>query len=80
MGPEKHPRTVSKERQRVVSRRNYKLAFYESQRDWWSPAIKLGVPQIFDLYTDPREEYPVTLAPNGWVAVPMMKIVADFEE
>jgi arylsulfatase len=67
------------DRLEAVKWRNYKLAFYEAQRDWWSPAIKLGVPQIFDLYTDPREEYPATLAPDGWVSIPMMKIVADFE-
>jgi len=67
------------ERMEAVKWRNYKMAFYEAQRDWWSPAVKLGVPQIFDLYTDPREEYPATLTPNAWVGFPMMKIVADFE-
>jgi hypothetical protein len=41
-----------------------KLTFYERERDWWTPANKLGVPQIFDLYADPREEYPATLTPK----------------
>ena len=36
--------------------------------------------KIFDLIGDPRKEYPATATPNGWVGVPMMKIVGDFEE
>ena len=55
------------------------MAFYQEQREWWSPAIKLGVPQIFDLYTDPKEEYPATLTPIAWVVDPMMKIINNFE-
>ena len=67
------------DRLEAVKWRHWKLAFYERERDWWTPATKLGVPQIFDLYADPREEYPATLTPNAWVAGPMMKIVAEFE-
>ena len=43
------------------------------------PAIKLGVPKIFDLY-NPKREYPSTLTPNAWVGGIMMKIVSDFEK
>jgi arylsulfatase len=67
------------DRLEAVKWRNWKLVFYERQRDWWSPATELGVPKIFDLYTDPKEEYPGTLTPNAWVTGPMMKIVAEFE-
>lgn len=67
------------DRMEAVKWHDYKLAFYEAERDWWSPAIKLGVPKIFDLVKDPTEEYPATLTPDGWVGGPMMKIVADFE-
>lgn len=67
------------DRLEAVKWRNWKMVFYEEQRDWWSPAIKLGVPKIFDLFTDPKEEYPATLTPHGWVGGPMMKIVAEFE-
>jgi len=67
------------DRLEAVKWRHWKIAFYERERDWWSPAIRLGVPQILDLYADPREEYPATLTPNAWVAGPMMKIVAEFE-
>jgi hypothetical protein len=37
------------------------------------------VPKIFDLYADPKEEYPGTATPNAWVGGPMMKIVVEFE-
>ena len=67
------------DRMEAVKWRNYKLTFYAEERDWWSAPTKLGVPQIYDLYTDPKEEYPATLTPNGWVGGPMMQIVADFE-
>jgi arylsulfatase len=67
------------DRLEAVKWRNYKIAFYESQRDWWSPPTKLGVPKIFDLIQDPTEEYGATLSPNAWVGGPMMKIVTDFE-
>ncbi|HEX5153972.1 MAG TPA: arylsulfatase [Parafilimonas sp.] len=68
------------DRLEAVKWRNYKLAFYEAERDWWSPAVKLGVPKIFDLYTDPKEEYPATLTPDGWIGGPMMDIVGGFEK
>jgi arylsulfatase len=38
------------------------------------------VPKIFDLLSDPKEEYGATLTPNAWVGGPMMKIVAEFEQ
>lgn len=62
-----------------VKWRNYKMVFYEEERDWWTSPAKLGVPKIFNLYTDPKEEYPATLTPNGWVSIPMMKLVGEFE-
>jgi arylsulfatase A-like enzyme len=68
------------DRLEAVKWRNWKMSFYEAQRDWWSPAIKLGVPKIFDLFTDPKEEYPATATENAWVAGLMMKIVVEFEQ
>ena len=35
---------------------------------------------LFDLFTDPKEEYPATLTPIAWVADPMMKIIGEFEK
>jgi hypothetical protein len=60
-------------------RTGWKFAFYDEQRDWWSPPIKLGVPKVFDLITDPKEEYPATGLRSSWSAEPAMKIVAEFE-
>jgi arylsulfatase len=42
--------------------------------------VKLGVPKIFDLINDPKEEYGASLTPNAWTVGPMMKIVAEFEQ
>ena len=67
------------DRLEAVKWRDYKIAFYESERDWWTPPTKLGVPKIFDLIADPKEEYGATASQNGWVGESMMKIVADFE-
>lgn len=44
------------ERLEAVKWRDWKLVFYEEERDWWSPPIKLGVPKLFNLITDPKEE------------------------
>jgi arylsulfatase len=63
-----------------VKWRNWKIVFYEEQRDWWSPSIKLGNPKAFDLITDPKEEYPQTAISNTWNARPAMKIVVDFQK
>jgi arylsulfatase len=63
-----------------VKWRNWKLVFYEEQRDWWSPPTKLGVPKAFDLITDPKEEYPATGLRHSWAAGPAMKLVGEFEQ
>jgi arylsulfatase len=68
------------DRLEAVKWHDYKLAFYEAERDWWSPPIKLGVPKVFNLIKDPTEEYGATLTPDGWVGGPMMKIVGEFEK
>ena len=56
------------------------MVFYDEQRDWWTPLAKLGTPKIFHLITDPKEEYPETTPRHSWVATPVMKIVAEFEQ
>jgi arylsulfatase len=59
--------------------RNWKLVFYDEQRDWWTPPLKLGSPKAFDLITDPKEEFPETGLRNTWNAGPTMRIVTEFE-
>jgi arylsulfatase A-like enzyme len=68
------------DRLEAVKWRNWKIVFYEEQRDWWSPPVKLGSPKAFDLITDPKEEYPSTGIRNSWIARPALTIVAEFEK
>jgi len=67
------------DRLEAVKWRNWKVVFYVEERDWWSPPTKLGEPKVFDLITDPKEEYPATGIRNTWVAKPAMNIVAEFQ-
>jgi arylsulfatase A-like enzyme len=68
------------DRLEAVKWRNWKIVFYDEQRDWWTPPTKLGTPKSFDLITDPKEEYPETAIRNTWNAGPAMKIVTEFEQ
>lgn len=67
------------DRLEAVKWKNWKLVFYEEELDWWTPPARLGVPKLFDLITDPREEHPDVTMRNSWVAEPAMKIVVEFE-
>jgi hypothetical protein len=50
-----------------VKWRSWKVVVYEEERDCWTPPAKLGEPKIFDLVTDPKEEYPRRkCATHGW--------------
>jgi arylsulfatase len=60
----------------AVKWRNWKLHFYR-QDTMFDPPVKLGIPFIINLYTDPREEKPTV---DTWVITPMLKIVGAFEE
>jgi arylsulfatase len=68
------------DRLEAVKWRNWKVVFYDEQRDWWTPPAKLGVPKVFDLITDPKEEYPASGLRHSWVAEPAMKVVTEFEQ
>jgi len=67
------------DRLEAVKWRNWKVVFYEEQRDWWSPPTKLGSPKAFNLITDPKEEYPQTGLQSSWIAGPAIKVMVDFE-
>jgi arylsulfatase len=67
------------DRLEAVKWRNWKLVFYDEQRDWWTPPLRLGSPKAFDLITDPKEEYPETALRNTWNAEPAMAIVTEFQ-
>lgn len=68
------------DRLEAVKWRNWKVAFYDEQRDWWSVPEKLGSPKAFDLIADPKEEYPQTALRHSWNAGPVMKIVTELEQ
>jgi arylsulfatase len=68
------------DRLEAVKWRNWKVVFYDEQRDWWTPPAKLGTPKIFNLITDLKEEFPETTVRNSWVATPAMKVVAEFHD
>jgi len=57
--------------------RNWKLAFYDEEHNWFTPPLKLGTPKLFNLILDPKEEFPVTVE-NTWAVEPMTKMIAQF--
>ena len=65
------------DRLQAVKWRNYKVHFY-LQETMVSPAMKLGVPMVFNLYTNPQE---ITdkVSLDSWVVGPVLKMVAEFE-
>jgi len=58
----------------AVKWRNWKLHFFR-QDTMFDPPVKLGIPFIINLYTDPREENPTA---DTWVVTPMLKMVGEF--
>src|SRR5208283_3408272 len=59
----------------AVKWRNWKLHFYK-QDTMFDPPLKLGIPFVINLYTDPREENPTA---DSWVVTPILKIVGAFD-
>jgi len=57
--------------------RNFKVHFYK-QETMVSPAMKLGIPMLFNLYTNPREDEE-KVAHDSWVMGPVLKMIAEFE-
>jgi arylsulfatase A-like enzyme len=68
------------DRMEAVKWKNWKVAFYDEQRDWFTPPAKLGGVKVFNLITDPKEEFPEIGVRNSWVAGPAIKVVVDFEK
>jgi arylsulfatase len=68
------------DRLEAVKWKNWKVVFYDEERDWWTPPIKLGNPKAFDLITDAKEEYPQAGLRSSWIAGPAMKVATEFEQ
>jgi arylsulfatase len=66
------------ERLQAVKWRQYKVHFYQ-QDTMISPPVRLPIPFLFNLYTNPRED-PDKPTLDTWVIGPVLKIVAAFEE
>jgi arylsulfatase len=66
------------DRLQAVKWRNYKVHFYQ-QETMISPPVKLPIPFLFNLYTNPREDTEKTTL-DSWVIGPALKMVATFEE
>ena len=60
----------------AVKWRDWKVHFIQ-QENMYDPPIKLPLPRIFNLLTDPKEERDVA-AKHSWVADPVVKIVGEF--
>jgi hypothetical protein len=61
----------------AVKWRNWKAHLIGQETMYDSP-VKLPLPKIINLLTDPKEERDVA-AKNSWVADPVMKIIGELE-
>jgi arylsulfatase A-like enzyme len=64
-------------RLQAVKWRHFKVHFYD-QENMMSPPLKLAIPIMFDLYTNPMEDKgkPIT---TSWVIGPVLKMIGEFE-
>jgi arylsulfatase len=60
-----------------VKWRNLKVHFYQ-QDTMVSPPIKLAIPLLFNLYTNPREDTDKVIT-DSWIFGPVLKMVGEFE-
>jgi arylsulfatase len=65
------------DRLQAVKWRNFKIHFYD-QETMISPPVKLGIPLLFNLYTNPQENRDKTTL-DSWVIGPALKMVEEFE-
>jgi len=56
-----------------VKWRNFKVHFYQ-QETMVSPPVKLAIPLLFNLYTNPREEEDKQTT-DSWIFGPVLKMV-----
>lgn len=68
------------ERLQAVKWRNWKLAFYDETRDWFASPQKLTMPKLFNLTTDPKEEYPEETLRSSWATAACLKAITLFQE
>ena len=64
-------------RLQAVKWRHFKVHFYD-QENMMSPPLKLAIPLMFDLYTNPMED-PQKPLTTSWVIGPVLKMIGEFE-
>jgi arylsulfatase len=65
------------DRLQAVKWKNFKVHFYQ-QDTMVSPPVKLAIPFLFNLYTNPREDTDKQIT-DSWVIGPVLKMVGEFE-
>jgi hypothetical protein len=61
-----------------VKWKNYKVHLYQ-QETMVSPPVKLAIPFLFNLHTNPREGQDKVIT-DSWVFGPILKMVGEFED
>jgi arylsulfatase A-like enzyme len=65
------------DRLQAVKWRNFKVHFYR-QDTMVSPPVKLAIPLLFNLYTNPREDEDKVIT-DSWIFGPVLRMVGEFE-
>jgi len=65
------------DRLQAVKWRNFKVHFYQ-QETMVSPPIKLAIPFLFNLYTNPREDADKVIT-DSWIFGPVLKMIGEFD-
>ena len=65
------------DRLQAVKWRNFKVHFYQ-QETMVSPPIKLAIPLLFNLYTNPREDTDKVIT-DSWIFGPVLKMIGEFD-
>jgi arylsulfatase A-like enzyme len=65
------------DRLQAVKWKNFKVHFYQHET-MVSPPVKLAIPLLFNLYTNPREEQDKQIT-DSWIFGPVLKMVEEFE-
>jgi arylsulfatase A-like enzyme len=66
------------DRLQAVKWRHYKVHFYQ-QETMIAPPVKLPLPFLFNLYTNPQEDETKTIL-DSWIIGPVLKMIGTFEE
>jgi arylsulfatase len=65
------------DRLQAVKWKNFKVHFYQ-QETMVSPPVKLAIPLLFNLYTNPREDQDKVIT-DSWIFGPVLRMVGEFE-